>query len=99
MLKIAEGGGMLLIAEAGITRRPLELRVVHDQLQACIASGGGEDCSCLKQSIGNRVREICAPHVAHGGLNRSRIEQVALDDFGSVLAEVIRSRIELMNQR
>jgi hypothetical protein len=57
------------IAKRGITRNTLKLRIVHDEFQARIASGIGEDCDCLKQPVGYRVCEIGALSISDGSLN------------------------------
>jgi hypothetical protein len=59
--------GQRRIAKDGIPGRSLKLRIVHQQLQARIASGWGEDCGCLKQTVGYRVCEVSALDIPHCG--------------------------------
>ena len=86
------------IPKRGIIGRALELRIVHHQLQACIASRCSKDGGCLEQPIGHRVSEVGALHSFHCRLDRSWVEEVALDDFRTLLAEFVGPGIEFMDE-
>src|SRR5215472_17883473 len=86
------------MAKSGIATCTLKLRIVHYQLEARIASGCGEDCHRLKQPIRHRVCKICALDIPHCSLDRSWIQEVALDELRTLFAELIGPSIELVNE-
>jgi hypothetical protein len=98
MLQVPERGSTPEIAKFGIIGSPLKLRIIHYQFQARIASRCSEDGGCLKQAIGHRIREKSAPRASHCRLNGSGVEEIALDDLGTMLAEFIRPCIEFVDE-
>jgi hypothetical protein len=46
----------------------------------------------------NRVGELSALHLFYPGLDRSRVQEIALDDFGTKSSEFIRPGIEFVDK-
>src|SRR6185437_3745445 len=98
MLQVSEGGSVLEIAKCGIVGRSLKLRIVHHQFQASVTSRCGEEGGCFKQPIGYRVCEESAFHALHSSQDRSRIEEVAFEDFRALCTEVIGPGIQFVDE-
>jgi hypothetical protein len=58
MLQIAEAGSVLQIAEGGLARPALKLRIVYHQLDARIACGCSEDCLVASRGSSPECRLI-----------------------------------------
>src|SRR6185437_6430935 len=98
VLQVPKGWCALKLAEHGIRRRALKLRIVDDQIHASVGGRGGENSRSLEQSMSYRIGEICALHIFHGCLHRTWIEEIALEDLGTLRAKFLGARVELVDE-